>query len=357
MGTVETMNIVKVVTPAAIAFVVGILITPSVSGYLYRHKMWKKKSGKIATDGRATPIFNALHKEKEVGTPRMGGVIIWGSVFITIFAIWLLAHIFPNDVTNKLSFLKREHTWLPLFTLFAGAMIGLIDDYFEVMGNSDYFAGGLSLKKRLGVVFLVALVGAYWFYIKLDIHSVIVPFVGIFDLGLLYVPFFILVMLGMYSSGVIDGLDGLAGGVFMCSFGAYGTIAFFLGYINLAAFCFVIVGGILAFLWFNIPPARFYMSETGSMALTMSLTIVAFLTQREMLLPVIAFPLVATTFSDIIQLLSKKLRDGKKVFLVAPIHHHFEAIGWPAYKVTMRYWVISIVLAIVGIIISVVGYY
>jgi phospho-N-acetylmuramoyl-pentapeptide-transferase len=357
MNSVETINIVKVVAPAAISFVVGILMTPAVSGYLYRNKMWKKKSGKIATDGRATPIFNALHKDKEVGTPRMGGVIIWGSVFITIFAIWLIAQIFPNEITSKLSFLSREHTWLPLFTLFIGAMIGLVDDYMEIAGNSDYFAGGLSLRKRLGVVFLVALVAAYWFYAKLDVSSTFIPFVGYFDLGLWYIPFFILVMLGMYSSGVIDGLDGLAGGVFMCSFGAYGTIAFFTGFINIAAFCFVVVGGILAFLWFNIPPARFYMSETGSMALTMTLTVVAFLTEREMLLPIISFPLVATTFSDIIQLLSKKLRNGKKVFLVAPIHHHFEAIGWPAYKVTMRYWVISMVMAIIGIVISVVGYY
>lgn len=353
----ELINIVKVVAPTAIAFCVGILMTPIVSGYLYRNKMWKKKAGKMAPDGRETPIFNDLHKDKEVGTPKMGGIIIWGSVLITITGLWLLALVFPGSIFQKLSFLSRPQTWLPLFTLIVGALIGLVDDYFEVTGRSDYFAGGLSLKKRLLVVFLVSLVGAWWFFSKLDpsVTSVAVPFMHDVQLGWFFVPFFILVMLGIYAGGVIDGIDGLAGGVFMSAFAAYGVIAFSGEQIDLAAFCFVIVGGILAFLWFNIPPARFYMAETGSMALTMTLTIIAFLTGKELLLPIIAFPLVATTFSDIIQIASKKFRHGKKVFLVAPIHHHFEALGWPPYKVTMRYWIISIVCAIVGLIIALVG--
>lgn len=348
------LNVVKVMAPTAIAFFVGIAITPVLSGYLYRNKMWKKKAGKRSVDGRETPIFNELHKEREVGVPKMGGVIIWGSVLITIVAIWFFAELFHNDMIRKLSFLSREMTWLPLFTLMTGAVIGLVDDYFEVSGKSDYFAGGLSLKKRLLVVLTVAVVGAWWFYSKLDL-SVFVPFLGDYDIGLWFVPFFILVMLGIYAGGVIDGIDGLAGGVFMSSYGAYGVIAFVQNQIDLAAFCFVIVGGLLAFLWFNIPPARFYMSETGSMALTMTLTVVAFLTGQALLLPIIAFPLAATTFSDVIQIASKKLRNGKKVFLVAPVHHHFEALGWPPYKVTMRYWVISMVFAVIGLIIALIG--
>ena len=353
------LNLVKVIAPMAIAFFIGIAMTPVVSGYLYRNKMWKKKAGKVAMDGRETPIFNELHKHKEVGTPKMGGVIIWGSVFITIAVIWFISELFPSELTEKLDFLTgeagRNQTWLPLFTLLVGAVIGLIDDYFEVTGKSDYLAGGLSLKKRLIVVFLVSIVGAWWFYSKLDVSSVAVPFMGDLALGWLFIPFFILIMLGIYSGGVIDGIDGLAGGVFMSTFASYGVIAFSQDQINLAAFCFVVVGGLLSFLWFNIPPARFYMSETGTMALTMSLAVVAFLTGHVLLLPIIAFPLVATTISDIIQLLSKRLRNGKKVFLCAPVHHHFEALGWPAYKVTMRYWVISIIFAIIGLIIALIG--
>ncbi len=350
------INAIKVFTPATIAFVVGILITPFYTNFLYKHKMWKKKAGKkgMGDGGEDTPLFNELHKGKEVGTPRMGGVIIWLSALLTILLVWIASEVYPTFITEKLSFLSRNQTWLPLFTLIVGALIGLVDDYFEVSGRTDHLAGGLSLKKRLFVVFLVSLIGGWWFFSKLDVSSIIVPFLGTIDLGFWFVVFFIITMLGVYSSGIIDGIDGLAGGVFSAIFSAYGIIAFAQNQIDLAAFCFVIVGGLLAFLWFNIPPARFYMTETGSMALTMTLGVVAFLTEQVVLLPLIGFPLLATVLSNVIQVGSKKFR-GKKVFLIAPIHHHFEAIGWPNYKVTMRYWVLSIVFAILGVIIALIG--
>lgn len=355
------IDAVKIFVPPAIAFFVGIVFTPFLTDYLYKNKMWKKKSGKLAMDGKDTPVFNALHKEKEVGTPRMGGVIIWGSVLITIVIIWLLAKFFPNNTTDKLNFLHRSQTWLPLFTLIAGSLIGLLDDFFEVMGKGGHIAGGLSLKKRLLVVSLISFVGAWWFYVKLGVSSVSIPFDGVANMGVWFIPFFILTVLAVYAGGVIDGIDGLAGGVFASIFSAYAMIAFYQQQIDLAAFCMVIVGAILAFLWFNIPPARFYMSETGTMGLTITLAVVAFLTDAHVggkgvaVLPMIAFPLLVTVFSNIVQVASKRFRNGKKVFLVAPIHHHFEALGWPAYKVTMRYWVISIICAIVGVIVALSG--
>ena len=201
----------------------------------------------------------------------------------------------------------------------------------------------------------------WWFYTKLGVSIVSVPFDGSVDIGIWFIPIFSLVMLAVYSSGVIDGIDGLAGGVFAVIFSAYGVISFYQQQIDISAFCFVIVGGLLAFLWFNIPPARFYMSETGSMGLTLTLAVVAFLTDAHVegkglaVLPVVAFPLTITVLSNVIQVTSKKFRHGKKVFLIAPIHHHFEAIGWPAYKVTMRYWVISIIFALIGVIIALSG--
>lgn len=313
--------------------------------------MWKKSTGKKAIGGGDTPIFDELHKGKEVGTPKMGGIVVWGSVILTTLFFLILPYIFNFEITSKLNFFSRNQTWLPLFTLLVGALIGLIDDYFEVKGKKDYLAGGLSLKKRLLVVFVVSLIGAWWFYSKLEMTSIAIPLVGDLNIGFLFLPFFIIVMLGIYSGGVIDGIDGLSGGVFSSIFAAYGILAFAQNQIDLATFCFVIVGGLLAFLWFNIPPARFYMSETGSMALTMTLAVVAFLTKEVLLLPIIAFPLIITTLSVIIQVLSKKIR-GKKVFLVAPLHHHFEAKGWPGHKVAMRYWVISMVFAFVGVIIA-----
>ncbi len=348
------LSVIKVFAPTAIAFFVGIAMTPAVTHFLYKYKMWKKKAGKVSPDGQDTPIFNALHKEKEVGTPRMGGIIIWGSTIITIAIISLLAFLFPNETSTKLSFLSRNQTWLPLFTLLVASLLGLLDDYMQVTGSGNARAGGLSFFKRLSVVVALGLIGGWWFYFKLGVAAIHVPFWGTLSIGLLIIPLFLLVMMALFSSGVIDGLDGLSGGIMAIIFSAYSFIAFLQNQIDLAAFCAVIAGATLAFLWFNIPPARFYMSETGILGLTTTLTVVAFLTDTVLILPIIALPLVVTSLSVIIQLLSKKLR-GKKVFQVAPLHHHFEAIGWPAYKVVMRYWVISIIAAIVGMIISIIG--
>lgn len=348
------LSVIKVFAPTTIAFFVGIAMTPFVTHFLYKHKMWKKKAGKISPDGKETPIFNELHKDKEVGTPRMGGIIIWGSTIVTIAIISLLAFLFPSETTTKLSFLSRNQTWLPLFTLLVASLLGLLDDYLQVTTSGTPQAGGLSFFKRLSVVVLLGLVGGWWFYFKLGFDAIHVPFWGSLSIGLLIIPLFLIVMMALFSSGVIDGLDGLSGGIMAIIFSTYSVIAFLQNQIDLAAFCAVVAGGTLAFLWFNIPPARFYMSETGILGLTTTLTVVAFLTDTVLILPVIALPLVATSLSVIIQLTSKKLR-GKKVFQVAPLHHHFEAIGWPAYKVVMRYWVISIIAAIVGMIISIIG--
>lgn len=315
--------------------------------------MWKKKAGKISPDGRETPIFNNLHKDKEVGTPRMGGIVIWSSVFLVSIIFWAISVIWPDY--SKLNFLSRNQTWLPLFTLLAGAFVGFIDDWRQVKAETDVKNAGLPFSRRLLIVIAIGLVGAYWFYFKLGMVAITIPFLGLFYLGWLIIPLFVLIMIALFSSGVIDGLDGLSGGVMAIIFSAYTVIAFFQNQIDLAAFCGAITGGLLAFLWFNIPPARFYMSETGILGLTTVLTVIAFLTDSVAMLPIIALPLVATVLSVIVQLASKKLRNGKKVFLVAPLHHHFEAIGWPATKVVMRYWVIGIVFAIIGMIVTLIG--
>ena len=349
------LNLIKVFSPAAISFIVGILLTPLWTAYLYKNEMWKKKAGKVSLEGGETPIFNELHKTKEVGTPRMGGLIIWASTFITVALLWIASHFLPFEIFDKLEFLSRSQTWIPFFALLLGALVGFIDDVYEIKGGGSNKAGGLSLKKRLLIVSLIGLFCASWFYFKLDVSSIGMVFSNPINIGILFIPFFVLVMLFMYSGGIIDGIDGLAGGVFAIMFTGYGMIAFFQNQIDIAALCATIVGGLLAFLWFNIPPARFYMSETGSMALTVVLTIVAFMTDTlggghgVIVLLIIGAPLVITTLSVILQQISKRIR-GKKIFLVAPLHHHFEALGWPSYKVTMRYWVMSIVFCIIGVI-------
>lgn len=355
------IDIVKVLIPAILSFVVGISITPYITNYLYKNKMWKQKSGKIAVDGSEATVFNKLHKDKEVNTPRMGGSVIWISAYVVGSIIWLLSQTMPFDFLVKLEFISRDQTWIPFAALLIGALVGLIDDMLEIKGGGGRLAGGLSLKKRLLVVGAIGVAVSSWFFLKLDVTTISLPFDNYINLGWLIIPIFSLIMIAIYAGGVIDGIDGLAGGVFASMFTAYGVIAYSLNQINLAAFCGLIVGGILAFLWFNIPPARFYMSETGSMALTITLVIIAFMTDSIgggigiFVLPIIAFPLVITVLSIVIQLTYKKLNNGKKIFHSTPIHHHFEALGWPNYKVTMRYWVVSIICSIAGVIITLVS--
>lgn len=349
------IDVVKIFVTTSAAFFIGIAITPFLTDFLYRHKMWKKSSVKLTMDGKEATITGKLHNDTERKLPRMGGVVVWGSVLITAFLFAILASIFPETIFEKLSFLSREQTWLPLFALIAGGLFGLIDDYLVCMEAGTYAGGGLSLRARLVFVTLLALAGAWWFYSKLGMDSVHIPFGGDIHLGLWFIPLFVVFMIGIYSGGIIDGIDGLSGGVFASIFTAYAVIAFAQGQIDLAAFSCVVVGGLLAFLWFNIPPARFMNAETGTMALTTSLTVVAFLTKAVLVLPIIAFILIATSASALIQILSKRYRGGKKIFLVAPLHNHFQALGWPPYKVVMRYWVISVVLALLGTIIALVG--
>jgi phospho-N-acetylmuramoyl-pentapeptide-transferase len=349
-----TLEVLKILLPTFTAFFVGIALTPFVTHFLYKNRLWKKKAGKISPDGKATPLFDKLHAHKEVGTPRMGGIIIWGSVLITISLIFLLSLVWPEAATDKLNFLSRNQTWLPFFTLIVASLIGLIDDILQIKASENPALAGLAFWKRLLLIIVLGGVGGYWFYFKLGLTAITIPFYGPLTLGILIIPLFILVMISLFSSGVIDGLDGLAGGVMAIIFSTYAFLAFYNNQFDLAAFCGVVAGGILAFLWFNIPPARFYMSETGILGLTTTLTVVAFLTDSVAMLPIIALPLTATALSNVIQLTSKKLFN-RKVFKIAPLHHHFEASGWPASKVVMRYWVITVMAALLGIIITMVG--
>src|SRR3989344_967195 len=349
------LNIYKVLGLAGAAFFLGILLTPILTHYLYKYKMWRKDARTLSPDGSGTPICNALHKEREVRAPRMGGILIWATTLIVALLFWFLAAFHDGAFFEKLNFLSRTQTWVPLGILIAGSMVGLLDDLLLIFQKGSYAGGGLTFTRRILLITLIAALGAYWFYFKLGTEVFFVPGIGDWNLGILFPFFYVLVTLAVFSGGVIDGLDGLAGGVFTNIFAAYAGIAFFQNQIDIAAFCAVIAGAILAFLWFNITPARFYMSETGIMGLTTMLAAVAFLTNAVGVLPLIALPLVIESLSVIIQLFSKRFF-GRKVFLVAPIHHHFEAIGWPAEKVVMRFWVLSMVFAAFGMIVQLISY-
>ncbi len=346
------INVIKIFLPTTLAFLIGIAITPTLTSYMYAHKLWRRK--KRVDDAEITnDTYKKIHNsETEISTPRVGGIIIWLSTTLCIALMWIIAKIAPSDLTAKLDFYSRSQTLVPLAALLVGAGIGLVDDAAQIRGVVERI-GNRYIK--IGIVILLgALIGS-WFYYKLGMTSIAVPFTHALSLGGLFVPVFIVVLLAVFSSSVIDGMDGLAGGVFAVIFAAYSVIAFGQNQIDIAAFCAVIAGAILAFLWFNIPPARFYMGETGILGLTVVLTVVAFLTDTVLVLPLIGLPLVATTLSNIIQITSYKYCGKRRVFKIAPLHHHFHAIGWSKEKIVMRYWIVSIVCALLGVVVVLIS--
>ncbi len=304
-----TSNIIKVFIPATASFIVGIMLAPLLTHYLFKYKVWNKSVGKTARDGTRAVEFERLrttvHAGTETKTPRMGGILIWASATLVTVGIWILARLLPIPFLEKLDFLSRSQTWIPLFALLAGAFMGFINDLLDIRPSGER---GVRLPVRLLFVTAVSLFIGWWFYAKLGVTAIGIPGSGTLSLGIFIIPLFVLITLGLYAGGVIDGIDGLAGGVFSTAFMAYAGIAYFQNQINLAAFSATLTGAILAFLWFNIPPARFWMTETGTMGLTMTLAVIAFMTDTPgngygvMALPVIAFPLVVTVASNVINM-------------------------------------------------------
>ena len=309
----------------------------------------KNKLGKqireVSTSGTKAKLFRALHLKKS-GTPTMGGILIWGTVLLVIIFSRILSALGIVDH----SLLNRKETWLPIFALVTAALLGAIDDYFNIRGIGK--SKGLNVKPKMFWLTLFAGLGAYWFHFKLGYDLIHIPGKGDLFLGAWYIPLFMFIILACANSvNITDGLDGLAGGLVIIAFGGFGIIAFSQGLLILSAFCAVVAGASLAFLWFNIPPARFYMGDTGSLSLGATLGVIAMLTNSVIVLPLIGFVFVIETLSVIIQLTSKKLFK-RKVFHIAPIHHHFEHIGWPESQVVMRFWIIGMLFCSLGVILS-----
>lgn len=347
------VNLVKIFVPTVFAFFLALALTPIATHFFFKYKMWKRHSRNNTTN----IDFQKIHNENdELKTPRVGGIIIWVTVLLTTLFFFLISIIFPGDNAEKINFLSRNQTLIPFFTLLVGSLIGLWDDLIQIYGDGKFARDDKSWRiwKALLVMGVSLLIGL-WFFYKLGVVSLHVPFGGELYLGFLIVPLFVIVALGAFSGGVIDGIDGLSGGVLASIFASYSAIAFANNQIDIAAFSGVISGVILAFLWFNIPPARFYMGETGMMGLTITLATFAFLTDSVFIFPLIILPLFITSASVVLQMLSKKFRNGKRIFKLAPLHHHFEALGWPSYKVTMRFWILSVVSAIIGIILAIIS--
>jgi phospho-N-acetylmuramoyl-pentapeptide-transferase len=353
----EVVNVLKILVTGILAFGLAFAITPLWTKILYKYKIGIKIKTNDVT-GKELTFVSKLHSNKS-GTPTMGGVIVWLSVLILVFAShWLLPWIAKITDTNfiaRLDFLSRKQVWLPLFALIASGILGLFDDIMSVRGWGKNKGGGMRFAMRFWWLVIIASAGSWWFYSKLGWDHFHVPALGDFSIGWWYIPVFIFVILfSAISSNETDGLDGLNAGILLMAFSSFAVIAFFENKVDLAAFCSAIGGALLAFLWFNIYPARFFMGDTGAMALGTTLGVVAMLTNSTLVLFIIVFVYVLESSSVAIQLTSKRIFK-RKVFLAAPLHHHFEAKGWPETKVTMRAWVFTMVTALLGVIIAIFG--
>lgn len=353
----EVVNVLKVLVTGILAFILAFSITPFWTNFLYKKKIGIKIKEKSVSGEKLTYV-SKMHADKS-GTPTMGGFVVWISVFILVFSShyifpWL-ANVFDSEFIARLDFFSRSQVWLPLFALVSAGILGLFDDVMSVRGWGSNKGGGMRFAMRFWWLFVIAFLGAWWFYYKLGWDQFHIPAMGDFSIGLWYIPLFIFVILfTAISSNETDGLDGLNGGILFMAFSSFAVITFMQNKVDLSSFCSAVSGALLAFLWFNIYPARFFMGDTGAMSLGTTLGVVAMLSNSVIVLFVLVFVYVLESSSVAIQLTSKKFFE-KKVFLAAPIHHHFEAKGWPEPKVTMRAWIFTILMSIIGMIIGILG--
>ena len=338
----QTSTITHVLLLGFLGFLVSMAITPIYTTIAYKYQWWKKPRTDAITGEKAT-LTAQLHAAKHKRLiPSMAGLVF----VLSVAAVTLAFNI------------NRSQTWLPLAAFFGAALVGLLDDIINLRSEGKGVAG-LRSKIKLALTTLVAAIGGWYFYAKLDVTSIQIPFVSEpLQVSWLIIPIFILVVVATANAvNISDGEDGLAGGLTATAFGTYAVIALLEQRFAVAGFCLTIVGALLSYTWFNVFPARFFMGDIGSFSLGTALGVVAMITDTVLLLPIIGLVFVAEAGSSAIQIMSKKLRGGKKVFKIAPIHFHFEALGWPETKVTMRFWIIGQVAAIAGLVLFVMGWY
>lgn len=318
------------------SFLLSMFLTPIYTYVAYKYKFWKKQK-KTTLTGEALPVMTKLHAHKfKRKFPTMAGIV--GLIVVAIVTI----------ICN----LHKDWTLLPLIAFVGGGLIGLLDDSINIFGTGEG-AAGLKASMKMIMIIIVGALGGWYFAVKLGMTDVMVPFFGEINIGIvgMILLFTFAVVATSNAVNITDGLDGLAGGIMIIAYGAYAAIAIFQGHWALGAFCLTVVGWLLSYTWFNIPPARFMMGDTGSFALGAGLGVVAMMTDSFLLLPIIGAMLVIEAGSSLIQIASKKIFH-KKIFISAPIHHHLEAKGWSEPKIVMRFWVISGVAAMIGIFIA-----
>ena len=303
-------------------------------------------------------IHNPIRKDgpekhilKKIGTPTMGGVLILIGLFSGIL-LW--------------SDLKNSFNWFLIFIVFSFGLLGAFDDIKKIRSKSS---DGMSSKTKFLFQIIISLIGIIiltYMVNPVDLKNLYVPFFKnvVINLGWFFIPFYLFVIIGSSNAvNLTDGLDGLATVPVILVAGCFAFISYVSGnivfseYLHIsyiegvgeaAVFCGAIIGSCLGFLWFNAPPAKIFMGDTGSLSLGGSLGAVSIITKHEIVLAITGGLFVFEAISVIVQVLSYKLT-GKRIFKMAPIHHHFEKKGWEESTVVIRFWIISIILAMIGL--------
>ncbi|MFT4037833.1 MAG: phospho-N-acetylmuramoyl-pentapeptide-transferase [Thermomicrobiales bacterium] len=323
---------------AGLAFVVTLIIGRPIVTFLRLRKAGKQ----VRIDGPQTHII-------KTGTPTMGGLMI-------TLAVVVITLVF--NIQGRLSML------LPVAVLVAVAALGAIDDRMSLLGGKKQ--GGMSARFKFLWLAVIALVAAAILHAPfpygLGLSSVYLPFIGRYDIGLLYVPIAALAIAGMANAvNFTDGLDTLAAGTGAVAFVSYAIIAYRQGQLGVVTFCLTMVGALMGFLWFNAAPAQVFMGDTGSLALGAALAVAAFMTGQWLLLPVVGAVFIAEAASVILQvgyfkLTKRRYGEGRRLFKMAPLHHHFEMLGWSETQVTMRFWMLSMMAGLIGVAMALVQF-
>lgn len=349
------LQLAKILTYSALNFLIGLWFGPYLIRLLNWLKFWKKKVRRSASTGEELVVTKKFYEENEKGRliPRGGGALIWITTLSFSVFFWIILKIDPESkLTQFLNFISRRQTFIPFATMFFGALLGLIDDSLSTLeSGGNYFAGGLKLRQRLIMVLVVSLGVSFWFYFKVGVTSLyfFVWNIDFIKLGVpwLIIPITILLLVGLFGTSVMDGLDGLFAGVFIPIYLCFAGVAFINSYYDIATLMMVVVGSLFAYIWYNIPPAKFFMGDTGSLPLVLTLGVVSIQINAVYLIPFVAIMPILTALSNIIQIFSKKVFK-RKFFLAAPLHHHLEAIGWTRNQIVIRYCTITTISSILG---------
>lgn len=351
-------NLIFLLSYAIIAFFLTFFLIPRYIVFLHAHKFGKQIREEWLV-WKATE-FAKLHKKKE-GIPSFGGGIILGVVFLLVGISVIAQQLSPFiqeffGITIKYSLWNRNETYLAIGTLFTVWGIGLIDDYLNIHGIGR--TKWLSARVKIVLLLMFAWVWAWWFYYKLGIQEISIPYFWVLPLGILYIPFFIFLVVGTANAvNFTDWLDGLAGGLLLFNYSVYAFICYDQKLLILATLCLIIAGSLIAFLWYNIHPAKFFMGDIGSLSLGATLVIMAAMTDTLIVLMIIGGIYIVEILSVIIQIISKRLRNWKKVFRIAPYHHHLEALWWYEETVVMRLWLVWIILSVAWLIVYLIMKY